>query len=105
MENENTTESQPQVGSDDLFATLRDQLRIQGEQGNWNYDAYMLGIYNGLECALATLEKREAQYRSKPEEGWIHDRIPKDFVPKVCDATLDNGANAPAVATAPKDSD
>ncbi len=77
----------------DLFAPLRDQLRIQGSDGNWNYDAYMQGMYNGLECALATLEHREPQYRSKPEGGWIHDRIPKDFVPQVCDAVLDDGAN------------
>jgi len=89
----NQTEGQPQVGGDALFAPLRDQLRIQGENGNWNYDAYMQGMYNGLECALATLEKREPQYRSKPEEGWIHDRIPKDFVAQVCDATLNDGAN------------
>lgn len=91
----NTTSQPQRLAASDLFAPVRDQLRIQGENGNWNYDAYMQGMYNGLECALTTLEQREPQYRSKPEEGWIHDRIPKDFVPQICDATLDDGANDP----------
>jgi len=31
---------------------VRDQLEIQGRDGNWNYDQYMAGMYSGLECAL-----------------------------------------------------
>ena len=45
---------------------VRDQLEVQGRDGNWNHDQYMLGMYNGLECALATLEVREPEYRELP---------------------------------------
>jgi hypothetical protein len=62
-----------------LFNSLRDQLRVQGENGNWNYDSYMHGMYNGLECALATLEHREPQFRSAPTE-WLKDRPPIGFI-------------------------
>ena len=66
---------------------LRDQLDVQGAHGNWNYNDYMLGMFNGLECALATLEHREPQYRRKPDDGWLDDRIPPGFVPTVCDGS------------------
>lgn len=42
-------------------------LEIQGSDGNWNYSAYMHGLYNGLELALASLEHREPNYRDRPE--------------------------------------
>jgi len=56
------------VGSSDVvdLQAVRDQLEIQGRDGNWNYDQYMAGMYNGLECALATLEDREPEYRKLP---------------------------------------
>lgn len=44
-----------------------DLLRIQGEDGSWNHDAYMFGMYNGMELILATIEGRDPSYRSKPE--------------------------------------
>jgi hypothetical protein len=44
--------------------TLRHYVQIQGENGNWNYDDYMVGMFNGLELALATMEGREPQYRT-----------------------------------------
>lgn len=62
---------------------LRAQVRIQGEHGNWNCNDYMLGMFNGLECALATLEKREPEYRRKPNEGWLDDALPLNFVSSV----------------------
>lgn len=66
---------------------LRDQLRVQGENGNWNCNSYMLGMFNGMECALATLECREPQYRNKPDNGWLDDLIPAGFVPTICDGS------------------
>lgn len=44
-----------------------DLLRIQGADGTWNHDAYMFGMYNGMELILATIEGREPSYRCKPE--------------------------------------
>lgn len=49
---------------------VRDQLAIQGLDGNWDYDWYMCGMYNGLECALATMEDREPRYRTLPRRPW-----------------------------------
>ncbi|XEC97041.1 hypothetical protein AB6A23_11150 [Paenibacillus tarimensis] len=49
---------------------IRDLLDVQGQDGNWNYDPYMLGMYNGLECASAVLENREPVYRVAPEK-WL----------------------------------
>lgn len=37
----------------DGLKNLRD---IQGQDGNWDHDEYMTGLYNGLEIAIATLE-------------------------------------------------
>ena len=75
------------VASGAVLGPLRDQLRVQGENGNWNCNEYMLGMFNGLECALATLEHREPQYRRKPDDGWLDERIPPGFVPTVCDGS------------------
>ena len=36
---------------------------IQGQDGNWNYDEYMRGLYNGLELVLAILNDREPIYK------------------------------------------
>jgi hypothetical protein len=60
-------------GAGDFLAPLRSQLKIQGSTGNWDHDPYMHGMYNGLECALATLEKRDPKFRNAPAE-WICDR-------------------------------
>jgi len=51
---------------------LKDLLELQGSNGNWNYDPYMMGMYNGLELALSVMENREPVYRDKPER-WIAD--------------------------------
>jgi len=48
---------------------IKEYLDIQGRDGNWDYDPYMLGLYNGLELALATLENREYVPRSLPEKS------------------------------------
>lgn len=50
-------------------------IDIQGANGNWNYDAYMHGLYNGLEMALSAIEDREPIFRDAPEE-WLAD-LPK----------------------------
>ena len=57
---------------------LKKLLAIQGTEGNWNYDTYMLGMYNGLELAVSVLENRETVYRSKPENGYLSPLERKD---------------------------
>ena len=50
----------------------RDVLAIQGYDGNWNYDPYMQGMYNGMELIVAIIEGRKPQYRESPEK-WLSD--------------------------------
>lgn len=43
---------------------LRELRDIQGKKGNYDYDEYMRGLYNGLELALSLFEDgREPQYK------------------------------------------
>lgn len=52
--------------------SVRMMRDVQGQNGNWNYDPYMHGLYNGLEFAMSLLEKREPQFRDAPED-WLGD--------------------------------
>ena len=52
---------------------LKELQEIHGTDGNWNYDAYMMGLYNGLELAIATLENRIPNYKETPNE-WVGDK-------------------------------
>lgn len=42
---------------------LKEVRDAQGNDGNWNYDHYMLGLFNGLELALSMMEGRDVEYR------------------------------------------
>jgi len=56
---------------------IKDLLATQGADGNWDYDPYMLGLYNGLELARSVVEdggQVPPQFREKPAEGWRRDR-------------------------------
>lgn len=46
-------------------ADANELLAIQGEDGNWDYSDYMLGMYNGMELIVSVMEGREPSYRSK----------------------------------------
>ncbi len=48
---------------DQKLEDVRNLAAIQGREGNWDYDEYMRGLYNGLELALCTLEEREPKFR------------------------------------------
>ena len=49
---------------------MRQMLEVQGQHGNWNYDSYMHGLYNGMEYMVALAEKREPKFRDAPET-WL----------------------------------
>jgi len=55
-----------------LIKDLRRMRDVQGRDGNWNYDLYMLGMYNGLEAALCIFENRDPEYRIEPDK-WLAD--------------------------------
>lgn len=46
---------------------LRDLVKIQGADGNWDYSPYMHGMFNGLELASATIDGREVEFRDPPK--------------------------------------
>lgn len=53
----------------DAAQQLRELVEIQGMDGTWNADDYMVGMFNGMELALSILEDRDPQYRTlKPKQ-------------------------------------
>ncbi len=40
----------------------KEMLNIQGQKGNYDYDEYMLGLYNGMEYIISLFETREPNY-------------------------------------------
>jgi len=54
---------------------LREQVKIQRSNGNWNYDPYMHGMANGLICALATIEDKEPKYLDAPDTWMCDNKI------------------------------
>lgn len=48
----------------EILKNANELLDIQGQSGNYNYDSYMLGIYNGMEMIISMFEEREPQFIS-----------------------------------------
>lgn len=51
-----------------------EMLEIQGRDGNYNYDSYMLGMYNGMEYIISLFEHREPNYRNGKEIEFLSDK-------------------------------
>jgi hypothetical protein len=51
---------------------LRDQIKIQTADGNWNYNPYMHGLANGLILAEATMTNSEPVFLRAPKK-WLRD--------------------------------
>ena len=52
---------------DEALNQLREIHAIQGRDGCWDIDDYMLGMFNGLELALSIAENRECRYKQRPK--------------------------------------
>ena len=52
---------------DEALKQLREVHAVQGRDGCWDIDDYMLGLYNGLELALSIVENRECRYKQRPK--------------------------------------
>lgn len=65
------------MGKKTKLEELKNVRDIQGYNGNWNYSEYMMGMYNGLELALAIFEEREPDYKSAPKK-WGNDEIKEE---------------------------
>lgn len=49
------------------IASMQNCLDIQGSDGNWNYDEYMRGMFNGMELMMSIMEDREPVYKTAKE--------------------------------------
>ena len=58
--------------TDERIESVRHMRDVQGYDGNWNYDPYMQGLYNGLEFALSLLEVRQPEFKDAPAT-WLSD--------------------------------
>jgi hypothetical protein len=59
---------------------LNELLNTQGSSGNWDYDPYMHGMYNGMELCLSILEGRDPVFKDAPDV-WLSDSK-EDMKPK-----------------------
>ena len=51
-----------------------EMLELQGRDGNYNYDSYMLGLYNGMEYIVSLLEVREHKCISGKEVKFLSEK-------------------------------
>lgn len=52
--------------NEQTLRAMREMVKIQGADGNWDYDEYMRGMYNGMELMLSVIENREPVYKEAP---------------------------------------
>jgi hypothetical protein len=64
---------------DEVLKQLLELHAIQGSDGCWDRDDYMLGLYNGLELALSIVENRECRYKQRPKSQPEQEPV-KDWV-------------------------
>ena len=59
----------------------KEMLDIQGQKGNYNYDEYMLGLYNGMEYIIALFETREPNFISGKDVEFTNNKTQqKEFI-------------------------
>lgn len=58
-----------------------EMLELQGRDGNYNYDSYMLGLYNGMEYIVSLLEVREPNFISGKDVEFTNNKTQqKEFI-------------------------
>ena len=56
-------------------------LDMQGQKGNYDYDEYMLGLYNGMEYIISLFETREPNYINGKDIKFINNKTQqKEFI-------------------------
>ena len=59
----------------------KEMLDIQGQKGNYDYDEYMLGLYNGMEYIIALFETREPNFISGKDIEFTNNKTQqKEFI-------------------------
>lgn len=51
---------------------LREMIKIQCDDGNWNFDPYMFGMANGMIFSLSLFDNKEPEYLEEPNK-WLKD--------------------------------
>lgn len=52
----------------ELVEEMKPILERQGSAGNWDYNEYMRGMYNGMEMMMAIAEERSPKFRDRLED-------------------------------------
>jgi len=47
---------------------LKELLKTQCSEGNWDYDPYFQGMANGMILALAVIENKEPEFLEAPKK-------------------------------------
>ena len=47
----------------DIIRRMNEIKGIQGQEGNWDCDEYMRGMFNGMEILMATYENRDPNFK------------------------------------------
>jgi len=55
---------------DERLKRLKEALKVQCNDGNWNYDAYMHGYANGLILAYSIMNNTDAKFLEAPKK-WL----------------------------------
>lgn len=55
----------------EVVEKLQKVIDVQGSDGNWNFDSYMRGMYNGLALAKSIFTDTEPEYKSEPKK-YLH---------------------------------
>lgn len=59
----------------------KEMLDIQGQKGNYDFDEYMLGLYNGMEYIIALFETREPNFISGKDVEFTNNKTQqKEFI-------------------------
>lgn len=56
---------------------LDELVKVQCSTGNWDYNAYMLGMANGMLLAQGVMNGQETNFLQRPEQ-WLED-VPRDL--------------------------
>ena len=65
---------------DERIESLRDIIKVQCSNGNWNYDPYMHGLANGMLMAISFFDDRAPIFLEAPDE-WLCDKPQTDEAP------------------------
>ena len=84
----------------DKLEKIYEALKVQGSNGNWNYDPYMNGMYNGMELIVAILEDREPEYRNAPDI-WFKDSL-RESVKAMNNFKWSESSEVPETTTVPE---